>query len=107
MRIIEVSPGSAAWRVEISDSERRWKTVRTLIGELPASDLDRCIDAEDFIAEVWKIIGRDGFMGMTLSLAGTDVVWISSECHGGVSEINDLTYNSDTCPAGLGGGWIV
>ena len=107
MQSLEISPDSACWKAEISESERHWKTVRTAIGELPVEDLDRSIDVEEFVSNVWNVLACRGYMLMTLCLAGTDVVWISSENIDEGPQINELTYNSDVCPAGLGGSWIV
>lgn len=107
MKSLEISPGSACWRAEISNTERQWKTVKTVIGELHADDLDRCIDVEEFVANVWETLKCEGYMHMTVSLAGNDVVWICSENVGDGAEVIEFTFNSNTCPAGLGGRWIV
>lgn len=107
MKAIEISPGSACWRAQVSATERNWKTFKTMIGELPEEDLDRCIDVEEFTAQVWDLFNCQGYMMMTMSMSGTDVVWIVSENVGDGPEVVEFTYNSNTCPTGLGGRWIV
>ena len=78
MKSIEVSPGSACWRAQVSATERNWKTFKAMIGELHADDLDRCIDVEEFTAKVWDLFNCQGYMMITLAMAGMDVVWINT-----------------------------
>lgn len=107
MQLIDVPAGSGCFRIEISAEERNWKTLRTVMGEIPVEDLDSGVDVDAFIAGVWDKLQCHGFMKMTLALAGIDVVFIESCCDLHGPEVQSLTYSSELCPAGLVGPWIV
>lgn len=107
MNLIDVPAGSGCFRIEVSAEERKWRTFRTVIGDLSVDELDDGVDVDAFVARIWDKLECHGFMKMTLSLAGIDVVFIESCCDVNGPEVQSMTYNSESCPAGLIGPWIV
>ena len=107
MHLTDVPAGSGCFRIELSAEERKWRTFRTVIGDLSVEELDDGVDVDEFVARIWDKLQCHGFMKMTLSLAGIDVVFIESCCDLNGPEVQSMTYNSESCPAGLIGPWIV
>ena len=106
MGISEVSPGSGCFRIELSKTQRNWSTFKTATGVIPVEDLDRGVDVDIFIASVWDALRCHGFMKMTMSLAGFDVVFIESLCDEEGPEVQSVAWSSDQCPGGLVGPWV-
>ena len=104
-RTMDVATGSACWRAEVSRTQRSWKTIKVVVGEIPGSVLDECIDVEEFMARVWETVGGRGYMGLTVVLAGGDVVWIESRCDSEGPEVLSFRHNAATCPGGFTGPW--
>lgn len=107
MHLTDVPAGSGCFRIEVSADERQWRTHRTVIGHISVDELDDGVDVEEFVARIWDSLECHGFLKMTVSLAGVDVVFIESCCDINGPEVQSLTYNTESCPAGFIGPWIV
>ncbi len=125
MQTIEVSPGAAIWKctlskqVKVRQPKNRFDamvkkcshaTVKTIVGELTADELEQGVDVDEFVAQVWEHatansdenMDDDVIMHIEINYEFGGVIDIAADGQ----DVSEFTRRSEFYPVGLTGRWV-